>query len=152
MRWCLLMVPLLLVLLLVLLVAAAVGAAGRGRTPAAARLRRQHKTRLHHHPSSLRQFDDVVASVSAVADTVRRKTLTCEGVTTRALKAGLLSTEGDILAVARGIDAAGSVPRSAGCRCWSSTHARRRLTRSSAYRLRGRWCSTMSTGGSTAAP
>jgi len=112
-RWCLLMVPLLLVLLLVLLVAAAVGAAGRGRTPAAARLRRQHKTRLHHHPSSLRKFDDMVASVSAGADTVRRKTLTCEGVTTRALKAGLLSTEGDILAVARGIDAAGSVPRSA---------------------------------------
>jgi hypothetical protein len=46
--------------------------------------------------------------MSAVADAVRRKTLTCEGVTTRALKAGLLSTDGDILAVARGIDAAGT--------------------------------------------
>ena len=39
-----------------------------------------------------------------MAEAVRRKALTCESVTTRALKAGLVSTDGDVLATARGLD------------------------------------------------
>ena len=59
-------------------------------------------TRLHHHSTV---FDEkIVSNIPDVVDSIQQKQLTCESMTIRSLKAGLLSTEEDILSRARQID------------------------------------------------
>ena len=59
-------------------------------------------TRLRHHPTVFEE--KIVSNIPDVVDSIQQKQLTCEIITIRSLKAGLLSTEEDILSRARQID------------------------------------------------
>ena len=59
-------------------------------------------TRLRHHPTVFEE--KIVSNIPDVVDSIQQKQLTCESMTIRSLKAGLLSTEEDILSRARQFD------------------------------------------------